>query len=243
MAKFQDTYRLTVGNFDCLDHVLISTILDVFQDIAGKNASSYGYGYEELLAMDKVWMVLRTKYKVIKPIPEYENIIVRTWTNEPSKIDIYRHYEILDKDENLLVQGSSQWVVVDLKSRRLIKILDIPQDINVILPDMPFGVRLKKIDDFDLSLATKVDCKTNYLDLDHNGHVNNIKYGDFIMNNIKELHNQTIDEFQIDYVHELSKDEDFSLYYVTDNKEINVIGRNDEKIFFIAKVLLKSYDI
>ena len=239
MGKFQDTYRLTVSNFDCLDHVLISTILDVFQDIAGKNANSMGYGYEDLLLKNKIWVVLRTKYKVIKNIPEYENITVRTWTNEPSKIDIYRHYEMLDKDENLLVIGSSQWVVVDLSSRRLIKLGDIPQDKNIILPDMPFDGRLKKIDDFSLDSATKVECKTSYLDLDHNGHVNNTKYGDFIMNNIKELHNQTIDEFQIDYVHELSKDEDFSLYYITNDKEINVIGRNDEKVFFIAKVVLK----
>ncbi len=239
MGKFQDTYRLTIGNFDCLDHVLISTVLDVFQDIAGKNASSYGYGYEELLAMNKFWVVLRTKYKVIKNLPEYENITVTTWTNEPSKIDIYRHYEMLDKNGDLLVKGSSQWVVVDLNTRRLIKLLDIPQDKNIILPDMPFGERLKKLDDFNLNDAIKVECKTSYLDLDHNGHVNNTKYGDFIMNNIKELHNQTIDEFQIDYVHELAKDEEFSLYYQTKDKEINVIGRNDEKVFFIAKVLLK----
>ena len=239
MAKYFSTYRLTVGSFDSSDHILISSILDLFQDIAGKHALINGYGYEDLVKKNKFWVVLRTKYKVLKDIPEYEEIKVSTWTNEPSKIDVYRHYEIYDKDNNLLVIGSSQWVVVDITSRRLIKINDVIQNKDDVLSDMAFNGRLTKLDDFFLDEATKVTCYTHYLDLDHNGHVNNIKYGDFILNYIPELHNKTIDEFQIDYVHEIRKDEEFNLFYKVEGKEINIIGRDEEKVFFIAKVTLK----
>ncbi len=239
MGKYFDTYRLTVGNFDCKDHILISSILDLFQDIAGKHASNNGYGYEDLVKKNKFWVVLRTKYKVLKDIPQYEDIKVSTWTNEPSKIDVYRHYEIYDKDGNLLVIASSQWVVVDLSSRRLIKINDVIQDKADVESAMAFNGRMTKLDDFSLDNVTKVTCITHYLDLDHNGHVNNIKYGDFILNYIPELHNVTIEEFQIDYVHEMRKDDEFNLFYKVETKQINIIGRNEEKVFFIAKVTLK----
>ena len=62
----------------------------------------------------------------------------------------------------------------------------------------------------DPYLDTKIKEKPSYLDLDHNGHINNAKYTNFVVNNIKELHHKEIVACQIEYIQEL-RDEEFDL--------------------------------
>ena len=103
---------------------------------------------------------------------------------------------------------------------------------NERLFDEPFN----KLE-FDTGLEFKTNfIKTNYLDLDHNGHINNIKYGNFMLLAIPELQGKLIKKCQIDYIHELQKDEDVQIDYCIDDKTFYVKGICSNQDAFVAKI-------
>ena len=74
------------------------------------------------------------------------------------------------------------------------------------------------------------------MDLDHNGHVNNIKYGVYILNALSLKSNEKIKAFEINYINELHYKETISVYYKKENNTYNIKGMVDDKLIFIAKL-------
>ena len=74
------------------------------------------------------------------------------------------------------------------------------------------------------------------MDLDHNGHVNNIKYGVYILNALSLTKDEKIKEFEINYINELHYKETLSIYYIKENNTYNIKAMVDDKLIFIAKL-------
>ena len=74
------------------------------------------------------------------------------------------------------------------------------------------------------------------MDLDHNGHVNNIKYGVYILNALSLKSDEKIKAFEINYINELHYKETISVYYKKENNTYNIKGMVDDKLIFIAKL-------
>ena len=196
---FKEKFRLRISDFDCHDNLLISTILDLCQDVAGKHADFLNVGYNKMISEDKIWMILRTKFEVIKKVPLYSTVVVKTWPNSPGRVDMDRDYLILSEDEKeLYVKVTSKWVVCSYSTRKILRAKEAKFDLDYYLEEKNFNEPFDKIEDFDL-LNSKLELtRTTYLDLDHNGHINNVKYGNFIINAIEDLQDKTIKRFQID---------------------------------------------
>ena len=96
-----------------------------------------------------------------------------------------------------------------------------------------------KLQDFELDESfNSFNYQTLFTDLDHNGHVNNIKYADMILNSINLNENDNIKLFEIDYIKELKKGNSITTYYKKENNIILVKGISNENIIYLAKIVL-----
>ena len=87
-------YKIRTGDFDSRKKLQPSAILDYFQDVAGEHAIELGVGRDDILAQNLVWVVVRIRYKVVKDIPIYANVKVRTWPLESNRAIFRREYLI-----------------------------------------------------------------------------------------------------------------------------------------------------
>ena len=126
---FEKEFELRISDFDCFDKIKPSVILDFFQDVAGEHADILSVGFNDLIKKDLIWVLVRTKYEVIKEPTLYSKIKVRTWPHPKGRIDFDRDYLILDENNNVLIKGTSKWVIVNYKTRRLSLTKDI--DFNI----------------------------------------------------------------------------------------------------------------
>ena len=216
IIEYKEKVNLRVNDFDCNDNILVSSILDLFQDVAGKHATKLGVGYNDLLKKNRVWMIVRTKIEIIKQPKQEEVVTIRTWPLPLNKIDANRCYEMVNDKGEVLVKGISKWVNVDIDLRRVVR-LDIDYGMGQFDNDYNLLENFEKIKEIE-NCINVVKVIPNYLDLDRNGHVNNSKYINFAMNNIKELQNKEIKCCQIEYIKELQKEQEFDLYYKLDGK-------------------------
>lgn len=241
MLKYTKEFYLRVSDFDTYDHLFPSAILDLFQDVAGKHADDIGIGFDTMISKNLVWMIVRSKYEIYQQPKLYQTVKVITWPHVKGRVDMDRDYLIEDLDGNILVKGTSKWVVVNYISRRLVRPRDIEYPSDEYCQAINFEEHFDKLEDFDIDGVEPFVQYPSFCDLDHNGHVNNTKYANFIVNGLNLKKDESIVKFQIDYIHELEKNTKINLYYLKNGNEIKVKGIDkDGQTSFIASLIVEK---
>ena len=241
--RFSKEYSLRTSDFDRNGHLHPQSILDLFQDVAGLHAELLGIGRDVFIKRNIIWVLVRTKYTVIKEPSVYDTVVVRTWPLVPGKVVCQRDYLIEDTKGNILVRGTSDWVLMDINTKAMVK-SDImyPYDENEKM-ERALDTRLRKIhfrDGHDFS-GSEGHYKVTpaFSDIDVNGHVNNTKYAMYIEN---ALNGAPIETMQIDYLCEVLPGENLDLSVFENEEGLFVRGRCDDSdtANFMAKITLKE---
>jgi acyl-ACP thioesterase len=237
-AKLTEYFRLKYLDFTCYDVLAPHGVLDIFQDIAGKHSESYGMSFDEMLSKNRIWVLLRVKYKVIKNVPLYSKVNVTTWPRKKGLVDFDRETIVCDLDNNVLVAGISKWVVLDSTTRKIIPATHIEYNAETS-DDSNFDDRFDKIKDFDVENLNSYQCKVEFCDTDHNGHTNNAKYACMVLNALNLNKDEVIEEFQIDFINESHFGDIIDVYHIKNDDTYLIKGINNNKVIFLCKIKIK----
>ncbi len=218
-ALYSENFRLRISDFDCYERLNISTVLDLAQDVAGKHADILKIGYNDLIKDNRIFVLLRTRLEILKYPSLYETVNVTTWPREKGRIDFDRDTIIKNKNDEELIKIQSKWAIIDFFKRTIVFPRNINYDLKECIKEKTFDTPFNKIEDFDISGLEAYKQKINFLDLDHNMHVNNINYLKYIMNIIKLPRNMKIKYVDIDYLHEIKENDEIEIFI----KQINNI--------------------
>lgn len=236
------TYHLRTSDFDMRNRILPSSILDLFQDAAGEHAASLGVGYYDLLPQNKCWMILRLRYEVVKQPRTFSDVIVRTWPIESRRIEFDRDYVIYDMDGNVLVKGTTQWAILDVSDRekpQLVMARSFDLGVGEYISDRALEGRFERLAPGFEAGGEPYITKSGYTDIDTNGHVNNIKYANFILNALDLPEEKEISAFRIDYLKEIMSGSEIRISSRTDGNAILCRGESGDTVNFTAKITLK----
>ena len=225
-------YYLRISDFDRYGRLLASSILDIFQDIAASHANDLGIGFSAMSSNDILWVLSKVKFEVFKQPSLYDTVHVKTWPLEPDRIVCTREYVITSDSGEVLVNGTSEWVVINSQTRKLVTIADIFPIKEGFVAEKLFEGKIKKVPDFELNSEPYIT-KTTFCDCDINGHINNTKYANYVFNALNLSKSESIKTFQIDYTHEVGADTELSIHLKYKNNEILVkgVGNDSEKKF------------
>lgn len=236
---FSEEFRLRISDYTTYDHLTPHAVLDLFQDVAGKHADLIGVGFQKMIEKDLIWVLVRTKYEVLKNPELYETVRVSTWPKDKGKLDFDREYLIENQKGEVLIRGISKWVVVNSTTRRISLARDVHYNCELEKREY-FPGAFPKLEDFDIADLPFYEERTTFSDLDHNGHVNNANYARFILNSIALQPDEEIAFFEIDHIKELPPNTFVKNFYKKDGKIILVKGIIDNgDTTYIAKIVLK----
>lgn len=212
--KFKRKFNLTTADGDRYDRIRPFSILEHFQEVAGMHAEELGIGYSKFSERNLYWVILRFKYDIVAPIDIHDRTIeVITYPTLKGRVDFNREYEIRNSNGTLLVTGVSKWCVIDAKTRRIMRTNNIEYnyelDNNLIYPDDVDKITPLMKDELTFShkevvLSSKID---------HNGHLNNARYADFILDVLALNQDEEIISFKINFVKEAILNDEIMLYY------------------------------
>lgn len=236
---WQREYTLRAGDFDKYDHIKPSAILDLFQDAAGQHAEEIGVGFGDMIAREYLWVLTRIKFKIISPPSRYQTVTVKTWPLEPNRLNYRREYCIEDQNGQRLVVGSSEWVVIHSKERKLLSVPDLYNLDGNYHNEVMFEEKAKKVRDFE-NIGEPYVVNAGFCELDVNDHVNNTKYANYVLDAISPQKEDIIDTFQIDYRKEVMQGTQLNVYYSKEEDIITAKGQNnDGDIMFACRIELK----
>ena len=230
------TEKLNI-NSGTVDKFLELRMPDYFmmmQTVATNDAEEKGVGKSETIDKGYTWIISRIEVDIVK-YPEYtHDVMMQTYPGDDLKIMFPRYYRMLDMNGNLLINSSSIWALLDIKKRT-----PVMSPFKQALPsehhegELPLPKKVKIPENLSLVESRKV----RYSETDLNGHLNNTKYMDFIIDvhdsSFYEKHR--IKHLAINYIHEIKDNDIVDLY--TDNGSVEtIVGKVGDQLIFACEI-------
>ncbi|MCL2802132.1 MAG: thioesterase [Treponema sp.] len=215
---WQESLPIRFGVIDKSDRLTLDGIFQLFQEAAISHAENLLVGREEMARTGQVWILSRMS-ALVNRRPKYrDTITVRSWPRGWDKLFAIRDYEIKDNNGLAVVSARSAWLIVDMEKRRPLR----PQS---VLDNLPHNEGLEAMtseadgaaalpEHFNLQKAA--ERKALYTDLDFNGHVNNVRYIQWIEDTMEPglLEKAGKIRLDINYLNEILEGEMVELYSV-----------------------------
>ncbi|MBN1821732.1 MAG: hypothetical protein JW833_13515 [Prolixibacteraceae bacterium] len=143
------------------------------QDIAWEHADVLGFGFNQLKKSKQFWVLSKLLVK-IKRRPEWgENFTLETWSRGTDGFFAYRDYNFIDKNGNSIIKGTSSWLVLDLESKRIVRLNDIEG--FPVYEESVLGENAKKVNS-PVSDTILVFTPVLFNEIDINQHFNTGRY-------------------------------------------------------------------
>jgi acyl-ACP thioesterase len=204
---WQETFPVRFGSIDRSDRLTLSAVFQFFQEAAICHAENLNVGREDMARTGQVWILSRMSV-IVDRRPNYcETITVRSWPRGGEKLFAIRDYDIRGKSNIPVVSARSGWIILDAEKRRPLRpqsIMDnLPQNegVEALSPEAGAIAALEERG----NLQKAADRKARYTDIDYNGHVNNVRYIQWIEDSLEPqlLENAGKMRFDINYLNEI----------------------------------------
>jgi len=182
----------------------VASFMKLAQQIAEDNAESQGFGYNDLICDDNVWILSRMHISIVRRPLFKENVVLETWQSGSMGPFFIRDYELLSSEGSPCIISNSVWAVMNLHNRGIV----YPD--SVLIPSGNLG-RPSTISVLPVKLRIPSDavkeyeCKfpVTYSCIDYNHHVNNAQYMIWAMDALgDEAVNKEFREIDMNFVHE-----------------------------------------
>lgn len=217
----------------------LQELLKMVTDAAVEDFNQRCMSYDALTDNGVGILVSRQSFRMHKMPVGNQKITIKTWEEKPEALQFVRAYEIFDTTtKEPLVSGISTWLLVDLNKRRIMPIKNFTMR---QAPDMQTEHNCPALGKIAMPENAELLAERPiwYSDIDGNGHMNNARYGAFVIDSLPESYRQIeFKDFKINYVNEAVLGENIKLYGSFDesSKKAVIIGKQDEKICFESEL-------
>ena len=216
-----------------------AAFMDFAQEIAYWAASELGFGYDQLHIHHTAWVLSRMHIHFEDYPCWRENVSLFTWHKGAESLFYLRDFELVNVQGESCIQATSSWVVIDERTRRLVRPEDLAQFLKVDY----------QVDDAIVEPAPKIglpkgqepeyvkDHVVAYSDIDLIGHTNNARYAVWAMDCLPfDQARQSVKDLYINFNKETKAGEKVQLFRAKDADSWYVEGRVDGKSCFVVKI-------
>lgn len=183
-SVFFDSFKIKATDTDRLRRIKVPYLLGGMQEAAWANATKLGFSTYDMLKENITWVVNRMYVEFVE-LPTYpQTLSIETWPSDLDKYFAYRDFRVFDENKKLMVRATSNWLVLDVNTRKLIT---IPEHIREARFSVDRGamdkIRGKCVYD-ETKTQTEYPIHVSWFDLDVNNHVNNTNYFRWILDSV-----------------------------------------------------------
>ena len=148
----------------------------LFMDIATEHAEALNVGMNALMDRGLFWLTVRTRIRFGKRPRMTQTVLARTWPEPPERSRCNRDYTLTDTDGNTLIEGRTEWMVMNMKTGRLHPVDGLfPRELPIEEARVLQSPFMHMTDDFnDAEVCGEYTVRST--DIDLGGHMNNAAY-------------------------------------------------------------------
>lgn len=242
MSKtYSKDHTITCYEADANQLMRPTAMLDLMQEAAGINATTLGFGYDEMINSNTAWVLSRINVKFINTPKWREEVNLKTWHKGMSKLFYLRDFILSDKEGNPMVLATTSWLIIDLNTRRLVRNSDLA--LNDTVMDAIATPADKVVVPVDVEPELVRKHPVTWSEIDTNGHVNNVKYAVWAIDAVKpeDIKERPLKELLINYDAEVMPGDIVKISRVRQESEEGIIyyitGKVADKQNFAVKLV------
>lgn len=223
---WKDTFKVTAYDVDPLARLRLPNLFNYIQEAAYQHATHLGFGPADVARHNLAW-VLSSMCLEVKQLPMWNDLpTIETWPKPSHRIFYCRDF-ILEKEDIILGQATSNWLLIDRDSRKPKYLKDLTDALAFIplrdaLSELPVS---PDIPEWEPEVHGR---DIGFFDLDQNGHVNTSRYVEWSLASLPDpWHFFGIPfEFTIHFINEIRIGEHVTIAYWKDEGAYVVRGWN-----------------
>lgn len=240
--KFFNETQLYFCQTDMNHRMTLAELLRKTTDTAVEDYNQRGLPWVFLEANNTAILVSRVSFRIHKMPEANDEIVITTWEEAPEPLQLSRSYEITTPEGEPLITGDSRWILVDLEKRKIMRTSDftlrkIPE-IKTEHDCLPPGKII-----VPENLQTLGEHTIRFSDIDGNGHTDNARYAEFVMDFLPENYQQKqFSDFRMNYSKEAIFGDTISISGNFDDaaKKITIVGKKAEETCFECELFWKE---
>ena len=238
---FSKNYTITCYEADANQLMRPTAMLDLMQEAANVNASTLGFGYDEMMNSNTAWVLSRIHVKFNNTPKWRDEVNLKTWHKGVSKLFYLRDFILSDKEGNPMILATTSWLIIDMNTRRLVRNSDLAlSDTAMHAIETPADKVVIPVD-IEPELVRKHP--VTWSEIDTNGHVNNVKYAAWAIDAVKaeDIKERPLKELLINYDAEVMPGDVVKISRVRQETEEGIIyyitGKVSDKQNFSVKLM------
>jgi acyl-ACP thioesterase len=198
-----EKHRVRPFDVDAFGSMRAASLMRFLQLGADGHARSAGLAVDQLLREGRTWVLREFHFEVDRYPRLYDEFEVETWAAErTSSLRAWRDYVVRDAAGNRIAAGGSQWLMLDSRTWRPVKLAQAVQDL--ISSGRAVPMEMRKLPKARAITGDEASVDVHWLDLDNNGHVNNVRYLDWLFECLPDdlWKSRELSRFAIEYLDE-----------------------------------------
>ena len=245
MSKtFSKDYTITCYEADANQFMRPTAMLDLMQEAANVNASTLGFGYDEMMNSNTAWVLSRIHVKFNNTPKWRDEVNLKTWHKGVSKLFYLRDFILSDKEGNPMVLATTSWLIIDMNTRRLVRNSELASSPDKCTNEDAIAEPADKVVlpvDIEPELVRKHP--VTWSEIDPNGHVNNVKYVVWAIDAVtqEDIKEKPLKELLVNYDAEVMPGDVVKISRIRQETEEGIVyyitGKVSDKQNFSVKLL------
>jgi len=220
-AIWKEEVKIKVFETDLTGKLKLSFLFNHFQEAAGNHAADLGVGYFQLKEKNLFWVLSRIKVNILR-MPDWgEPLTITTWPKGIDKLFALRDFNFIDSIGNIIVSGTSCWLLIEINNYKLHKI----EELGIYVPEEnklnhALSETLEKIKPLEV-IHEVYQHKVTFNEIDIHQHVNNSHYADWIADSLNPeiLEKPFIKSIQINFLEETKFGEEIEIKHTKNESQ------------------------
>lgn len=163
----------------------LAALAEYMEEAAGNHAAELGLSIERLYGEGVAWVLARMQIAPEKMPSINDRISVETWPVAVEGLQYRRDFILRREDGAVAARAVTHWVVVNLETRKAGRVPAFIAEARLANP-------ATAMDDVKTRPPAPEECdevcrfRARLADIDRNGHVNNVRYMDWVMESVPE---------------------------------------------------------
>ena len=242
MSKtFSKDYTITCYEADANKLMRPTAMLDIMQEAANVNATTLGFGYDEMISNNTAWVLSRINVKFINTPKWRDEVNLKTWHKGISKLFYLRDFILSDKEGNPMILATTSWLIIDMNTRRLVRNSDLALSDTAM--DAIATPADKVVIPVDIEPELVRKHPVTWSEIDTNGHVNNVKYVVWAIDAVEQetIKEKPLKELLVNYDAEVMPGDLVKIYRMkqvtNEGTAYYIIGKVGDKQNFSVKLV------